>query len=459
MLGKRKNIHFIGIGGIGMSGMAELLHNLGHTISGSDILESGRTEHLEKIGINIKIGHSKNNIGESDLVVYSSAVKGDNCEIQESKKMDIPVIKRAEMLGELLKVKTNSIAVAGTHGKTTTASMLSIILKKSNHKPTLIVGGIVQEFQSNTILGDGDTIIVEADEYDRTLLSLKPTMSVVTNIDYEHSDCYSDLSSLKNTFLTFINSTPFYGMNVICYDDPNIKSIINDIKRPYIKYGKTIECNIRYENPSYNQTNSSFDLIIDNNNYGECKLQVPGEHNILNSLAAISIARELNIPIDVIKQGLYNYKGVKRRFEIKYITNNNITIVDDYAHHPSEINATIASAKSGWDINNLIIVFQPHLYSRTKEFYKEFSSALSDADIVLLTDIYPSREEKIDGVNSELILDRLKSEGSLLIAKDDIPKKLVEISNKDDMIIIMGAGDISDITDSVYNKIEKEKIR
>jgi len=455
MLGKRKNIHFIGIGGIGMSGMAELLHNLGHTISGSDLLESERTNHLEKIGIDINIGHSEKNIKGIDLVVYSSAVKNDNCEIQKSKNINIPVIKRAEMLGELLKVKTNSIAVAGTHGKTTTSSMLSVILNESNHNPTLIVGGIVQQFQSNTILGDGDTIIVEADEYDRTLLSLKPSMSIVTNIDYEHSDCYSDLDSLKKTFLTFINSTSFYGINAIYYDDPNIKSIINHIKRPYITYGKTAECNIRYENPSYNQTNSSFDLIINDNYHGECKLQVPGEHNILNSLAAISIAKELNIPIDIIKKGLYNYKGVKRRFEIKYVTNNNITIVDDYAHHPAEINATIASAKSGWEINNLILVFQPHLYSRTKEFYKEFSNALSDADIVLLTDIYPSREEKIDGINSGLILDRLKSKYSFLINRDEIPKKLAEISRKDDMIIIMGAGDIRDITDNIYNEIKR----
>jgi len=456
MLGKRKRIHFIGIGGIGMSGMAELLHNLGHNITGSDISESGRTKHLESIGINIKLGHDEQNIGEANLVVYSSAVKSDNCEIQKSRKMNIPVIKRAEMLGELLKVKANSIAVAGTHGKTTTASMLSVILSESEHKPTLIVGGIVQDFQSNTILGDGDTIIVEADEYDRTLLSLKPSMSIVTNIDYEHSDCYSDLDSLKDTFLTFINSTSFYGINVICYDDENIKSIIDNIKRPYLKYGKSIQCDIRYEKPSFSQTNSSFDLIIDNNNYGECSLRVPGEHNILNSLAAIAIARELNIPIDTIKEGLYNYKGVKRRFEIKYITTNNITIVDDYAHHPSEINATINSAKSGWDINNLIVVFQPHLYSRTKEFYKEFSSVLSNADTVLLTDIYPSREEKLDGVNSELILNRLKCDSSFLISKDNIPQKLSEISSDNDMIIVMGAGDIRNITDSIFEEVERK---
>jgi len=455
MLGKKKNIHFIGIGGIGMSGMAELLHNLGHIITGSDILESGRTKHLESIGININIGHNEENIGKSNLVVYSSAVKDINCEIQKSKKMNIPVIKRAEMLGELLKVKANSVAVAGTHGKTTTASMLSAILSKSDHKPTLIVGGIVQEFQSNTMLGDGDTIIVEADEYDRTLLSLKPSMSVVTNIDYEHSDCYEDLDSLRDTFLTFINSTSFYGINVLCYDDPNIKSIINNVKRPYLKYGKSLECDIRYENPSFCQSDSSFDLIINNNNYGECNLKVPGEHNILNSLAAIAIARELNISIDTIKEGLYNYKGVKRRFEIKHITTNNITIVDDYAHHPSEISATIDSAKSGWDINNLIVVFQPHLYSRTKEFYKEFSDVLSNVDTVLLTDIYPSREEKIKGVNSELILNRLRCSNSFLIPKNNIPQKLSEISSDNDMIIVMGAGDIRDITDNIYDEIEK----
>ena len=454
MLGQQKKIHFIGVGGIGMSGMAELLNNLGHVITGSDLSDSDRTRYLVNLGIEINIGHNTSNIKDHDLVVYSSAVNENNSEIQESRSKNIPVIKRAEMLGELLKVKSNSVAVAGTHGKTTTSSMLSSILTSSGDKPTLIVGGIVQDILSNSILGDGDTIIVEADEYDRTLLSLKASMSIVTNIDYEHSDCYDSLSSLKETFLTFMNSTSFYGINVICYDDPNIKTIINNIKRPFLKYGKSPECDIRYEKASFNKGESSFDLIVGNKNYGDFKLQVPGEHNILNSLAAIGIAIELNIPMEEIREGIYKYKGVKRRFEIKYITNNNIIVIDDYAHHPSEIDATIKAAKSGWDINKLIIVFQPHLYSRTKEFHEEFSNVLSKADIVILTDIYGAREEKIEGINSELILKDLKCSKSCILPKSKIPSKVASICSENDMIIVMGAGDIRSLTNKISNEIQ-----
>ena len=246
MLGKRKKIHFIGIGGIGMSGIAELLWNLGHSISGSDLMESDRTKYLQKMGINVKIGHKKKHIIGTDLVVYSSAVKLDNCEIKASEEMNVPFIKRSEMLGELLKVKPNSVAISGTHGKTSTTSMLGIILNEAKREPTLVVGGIVHEFQSNSISGKGDTIVVEADEYDKTLLSLKPSMSVVTNIEYEHTDCYPDIDSLKDTFLSFINSVPFYGINLIYYDDVNIQSILHKIRRPYLKYGKSDECDIRF---------------------------------------------------------------------------------------------------------------------------------------------------------------------------------------------------------------------
>ena len=454
MLGKIKKIHFIGIGGIGMSGIAELLSNLGHSISGSDLVESGRTKYLSKMGLDIKIGHDEKNILGADLVVYSSAVQLENCELIESKNNNIPIIKRAEMLGELLKVKSNSIAVSGTHGKTSTTSMLGSILSEAKKDPTLVVGGIVHQLESNSILGEGDTIVVEADEYDRTLLSLKPTMSIVTNIEYEHTDCYSDLDSLKNTFLSFMNSVPFYGINVIYYDDLNIKSIIEKIKRPYLKYGKSDGCDIRYNNPKFVGSKTFFNLIIDNKSNGAVELQVPGEHNILNSLAAIGIAIELNIPLDIIKIGLNKYKGVERRFELKYKTSNNIMIVDDYAHHPTEIDVTINSARNGWKINKLIIIFQPHLYSRTKTFYKEFSKILSKADIVFLTDIYPSREKPISGVDSKLILDEMNSENSFLLNKEETILEASKISEPGDMIIIMGAGDIKDITDLVYNKIE-----
>tara|TARA_Y100001968_G_scaffold15374_2_gene12378 strand:- start:376 stop:1761 length:1386 start_codon:yes stop_codon:yes gene_type:complete len=456
MLGETKKIHFVGIGGIGMSGIAELLYNLEYIVSGSDLIESDRTKHLSKIGIDIKIGHNKNNVSNVDLVVYSSAVQLDNCELIESKKNNIPIIKRAEMLGELLKVKQNSIAVSGTHGKTSTTSMLGSILNEAKKHPTLVVGGIVHELQSNSILGKGDTIVVEADEYDRTLLSLKPTMSIVTNIEYEHSDCYENLDSLKNTFLSFINSVPFYGINVIYYDDINIQSILNKIKRPYLKYGKSNLCDIRYENTNFKGSKSSFDLIVDNVSRGKIDLQVPGEHNILNSLAAIGVAMELNIDLDIIKKGIKNYKGVKRRFEIKYKTNNNIMIVDDYAHHPTEVDATIKSARAGWKLNKLIVIFQPHLYSRTKIFYKEFANILSKADIVFLTDIFPSREKPVEGVNSNLIFNNMELNKKFLLSKKEITNKVSKVTSDGDMVIVMGAGDIKDVTDLIYKQIEME---
>ena len=454
MLGKIKKIHFVGIGGIGMSGMAKLLFNIGYEVSGSDLIDSSITNHLKSLGISISIGHAAKNVSDCDLVVYSSAVSLDNLELIKAKTDNIPYIKRAEMLGELLKVKPNSVAIAGTHGKTTTTSMLGVILDNAGIDPTIVVGGIVQEFESNSILGEGNTIVVEADEYDKTLLSLKPNMSVVTNIDLEHIDCYPNIQELKDTFITFLNSIPFFGINVICYDDKNIQSIIKQIKRPCIKYGYSDKCDVRYENPIFNEIETSYDLIVNNNLVTKIKLKVPGVHNILNSLAAICISLEMEIPIDVIKNGLINYKGVERRFEIKYITTDNIIIIDDYAHHPSEIAATIESARAGWDINKLIVIFQPHLYSRTQTFYKEFSNSLSASDIVIITDIYPSREKEIEGVNSSLIFNELEGVDAYLLNKNEISKKISEVVNDNDMIIIMGAGDIRNIIDEVYNEIK-----
>jgi len=459
MLGKVKKIHFIGIGGIGMSGMAELLFNLGYKISGSDLNESDITNHLNDIGIKILIGHKKDNVQDIDLVVYSSAVSMDNVEIQEAKDNNIPFIKRAEMLGELLKVKDNSIAVAGTHGKTTTTSMLGVILDMAKIDPTIVVGGIVQDFKSNSIFGKGDTIVVEADEYDKTLLSLKPNMSIVTNIDLEHIDCYPNIENLKETFLIFLNSIPFFGINIIYYDDENIKSIIKDIKRPYITYGLSDECNVRYENPKFKGLKSSYDLVVNNKKISRIDLQVPGEHNILNSLASICIALEMEIPINIIKEGLLKYEGVKRRFEIKKsftYESNSLFIVDDYAHHPSEIEATIGAAKSSWNLNKLIVVFQPHLYSRTKNFYKEFADVLSNADIVIITEIYPSREEKIAGVDSKMIFNKLDDKiESYLLRKTEVAKKIPKIisRNDDTMIIVMGAGDIRNIVPDIESAI------
>tara|TARA_B110000014_G_C20122836_1_gene595896 strand:+ start:1151 stop:2524 length:1374 start_codon:yes stop_codon:yes gene_type:complete len=445
MLKKTKNIHFIGIGGIGMSGIAELLYSQGFQISGSDLIESDRTKHLAVLGIQVNIGHSSKNIKDVDIVVYSSAVDMDNIEILTSKNKNIPVIRRAEMLAELLKLKKISIAISGTHGKTTSCSMLSSILVEANLNPTVIIGGIVNNFGSNTILGEGDIILVEADEFDRSFLSLQPSMGIINNLDLEHMDCYKNLNELKEAFVNFANSIHFYGIIGLCIDDANIKDIINQIKRPYKTFGITSEANIRANKIKFKGFHSKFELFHENKFITDITLAVPGKHNIQNSLAAITIALELNIGADAIKNGLEKYNGVKRRLEVKHQLKNGTILIDDYAHHPTEVEATISAIKKSFG-NRVITVFQPHLYSRTVNFYQDFAKALSLSDIAILLDIYPAREKAMDNVTSQLIYDEMLKLGckDILLNKDIslIPKIIKDMHKEGDIIITMGAGDI-----------------
>ena len=445
MLKKTKNIHFIGIGGIGMSGIAELLYSQGFQISGSDLIESDRTKHLAVLGIQVNIGHSSKNIKDVDIVVYSSAVDMDNIEILTSKNKNIPVIRRAEMLAELLKLKKISIAISGTHGKTTSCSMLSSILVEANLNPTVIIGGIVNNFGSNTILGEGDIILVEADEFDRSFLSLQPSMGIINNLDLEHMDCYKNLNELKEAFVNFANSIHFYGIIGLCIDDANIKDIINQIKRPYKTFGITSEANIRANKIKFKGFHSKFELFHENKFITDITLAVPGKHNIQNSLAAITIALELNIGVDAIKNGLEKYNGVKRRLEVKHQLKNGTILIDDYAHHPTEVEATISAIKKSFG-NRVITVFQPHLYSRTVNFYQDFAKALSLSDIAILLDIYPAREKAMDNVTSQLIYDEMLKLGckDILLNKDIslIPKIIKDMHKEGDIIITMGAGDI-----------------
>ena len=454
MLGKTKHIHFVGIGGIGMSGMAELLYNLGFKISGSDSKKSDRTKRLNSMGMNINIGHTSNEISKSDVVVFSSAVKKDNPEIINANKHKIPVIRRAEMLSELLKVKSTSIAIAGTHGKTTTSSMLGSILITAELNPTLVIGGIVNEIGSNSIHGNGDIIVVEADEFDRTFLSLKPTLALINNLDLEHLDCYENLEDLQEAFLQFSNSVPFYGKVSINIDDNNTIEMINKIKRPYITYGFSNNADIQAKNPTFNKLKSNFDLYINKKLITNIQLYVPGKHNIMNALAAISICSELDIDYKKIEHGLKNFSGVQRRFDIKYVLDNGIKLIDDYAHHPAEVNSVLDAIKSGWE-NRIIAIFQPHLFSRTKDFHIEFAQALYKADIVIITDIFGAREEPIEGITSQIIIDDLYKLGhndiNYIPQKENIPGYLNKIVNNNDMIITMGAGNIWREIDNIYN--------
>lgn len=372
MLGRTKKIHFVGIGGIGMSSIAELLHNQGLTISGSDMKKSEITQHLEDIGISIVEGHAPENIGEVDVVVRSSAVKDDNLEVITAKKLRIPVIRRAEMLAEITRMSF-SIGIAGTHGKTTTTSMVGIMLEKAKLEPTIIVGGKVKNFGSNNLMGSGKYIVVEADEYDHSFLTLSPIIAGITNIDADHLDCYRNLDDIKSAFMTYVDKVPFFGSVIACLDDKGVQSVLPEISKNVITYGFSKQADVRAENIEMINFTSSYDLIYKSYKMGRIKLQVTGKHNILNSLMACSVGLELDIPFNMIQEGLYEYKGVYRRFENKG-TYKGISFFDDYAHHPTEIMATLDGFRDSTN-RRIVVLFQPHLYSRTRDFAEEFGRA------------------------------------------------------------------------------------
>ena len=442
---KINNVFFVGIGGIGMSGIAELLMNLEFNVSGSDMSANENVKRLESLGIEVSIGHDPNNITkEIDVLVYSSAVPLENPEIIRAKQKGIPIIRRAEMLGELISVKETSIAVGGTHGKTTTSSMAGTVLSNAKMDPTLVVGGLVHNLDSNSKLGSGDIIVVEADEFDRSFLALKPTIAIITNIELEHMDCYKDLDDLQDAFIKFCRSVPFYGAIIACVDSPAVQEIITKIERPMITYGRSRDAAYRAKNLRFNENKSTYSVFRAEECLGDIELNVPGEHNILNSLAAVVLGLEMGLSFNMIAKGMKSYLGVRRRFDIKGVYDD-ILIVDDYAHHPTEVEATLESARSGWD-RRIVAVFQPHLFSRTKEFFKEFAHALFTADIVIITDIYPAREQPIAGVTSKLIYDelsiKLKERCYLLPDLDGLIDTLDDIAQSGDMILTMGAGDI-----------------
>ena len=455
IFGKTKHIHFIGIGGIGMSGMAELLFKHGFTISGSDISESERVKHLKNIGIKVYLGHNQNNIKKCDLAVYSSAIdKNNNLEISASKKLNIPIIKRAELLGEMIKLKRISIAVSGTHGKTTTSSMIGNILFEAKLKPTVITGGIVNKFNSNNISGSGEIIVVEADEYDKSFLSLAPTYLSINNMELEHLDIYKDSDDLKENFIKFANSVPFYGNISLGIDSIYIRDILPEINRSYKTFGINNNADIMAKNIRFKEFKTYFDVWINKNKEFNVELSIPGLHNVYNALSAIAVCIETEADYKSIKNGLKKFSGVKRRFEIKYknIREKNIMLIDDYAHHPSEILSTIQAVQCGWPNRRIISIFQPHLFSRTRDFYKEFSASLYNSDINIITPIFPSREKPIKNIDSSMISNELNSIGHERTFKStnkiDILNIIKEHICNDDIILIMGAGDI-------YKSIEK----
>ncbi len=438
-----KKIHFVGIGGIGMSGIAEIMLSRGFKISGSDMSASATTERLESIGIPVTIGHSTTIENDVDVLVYSSAVSMSNPEVEAAVAKGIPVIKRSEMLAETMRMKYG-IGIAGTHGKTTTTSMVGLVLTEAGIDPTIIVGGKLSSLGgTNARLGKSDYIVVEADEFDRTFLSLTPSIAAITTLETDHLDTYKDLDDIKGAFVQFANRVPFFGFVILCLDEPALQDIRPLIKRKILSYGTTQQADVRAIDIKYNEFSSTYTVDYKGEELGEITLNIPGKHNVNNSLVAVAIAKELGVEFSVIKNALESFSGVYRRFETKY--NKEILVVDDYAHHPTEINATLSGIRNGWK-RRLVAVFQPHLYSRTKDFYTEFGRAFLNSDIFICTDVYPAREEKIEGITGELIANAAKSFGHknviYLENKEDIPSKLLEIVDDDDIVVTLGAGDI-----------------
>ncbi len=446
IFGRTRHIHMVGIGGIGMSGMAEILLQKGYTVTGSDAKEGDTIKRLRELGAKIYIGHDEKNIEGADVVVFTSAVKAEeNLETKAAMDAGIPVIKRAEMLAELMRMKFG-VGIAGTHGKTTTTTMVGHVIQDGSFDPTIMVGGKVHSFsETNAVVGKGDIIIVEADEFDRTFLRLTPSLAVITNIEAEHLDIYDNLQDVKNAFVEFANKVPFYGAVVLCLDDPNVRSIIPEIERRTITYGLTPQAKVRARNIEVNQFYSSFTVMNDGEEIGKIKLEAPGEHNVKNALAAVAVGLELDIDFKNIKSGLERFEGVFRRFQLKADIDD-IIVIDDYAHHPTEVQATLKAARNGWKDRRVVAVFQPHLYSRTRDLYQDFGSSFFDAEVCVITDVYPSREEPIEGVDGKLIADSAKEYGHRQVHyvedKQDLPEKLKEIVQAGDVIITMGAGDI-----------------
>jgi len=452
-----KKVHFVGIGGIGMSGIAEILLNRGFEVSGSDKSLSEITRRLSDLGMKIYEGHSPENLTDADVLVYSSAVTIDNPEVQAAVKRKIPIIKRAEMLAECMRMQYG-IGIAGTHGKTTTTSMVGLTLTEGKLDPTIIVGGKLSGLGgTNARLGNGEFIVVEADEFDRTFLKLTPTIAAITTLESEHLDTYKDLEDIKSAFIEFANKVPFYGFVVLCLDEPALQDIIPQINKKIITYGLTVQADLRATDIEFKNFTSSFNVKYYDEELGRLTLKIPGIYNVKNSLVAVSIAKELGVPFSTIKKALESFTGVYRRFEVKY--NEKIMVVDDYAHHPTETSATLAGIRSGWS-RRLVAVFQPHLFSRTRDFYQEFGRSFLNSDVFICTDIYPAREEPIEGVTGELIADAARSFGHKNVIyvenKNDVIKVLNDIKRDGDIMVTMGAGDIWKIGEKFVEGLSKK---
>jgi UDP-N-acetylmuramate--alanine ligase len=453
-----KHIYFVGIGGVGMSGIAEVLLNLGYKVSGSDLKLTETTERLQQLDATIYQGHSEENITDVDVVVISSAVKSDNPEVMAARSRVIPVIPRAEMLAELMRLKYG-IAVAGAHGKTTATSLIGMMLDRGGINPTVVIGGRLNTMNTNTILGTGDFMVVEADESDGSFLKLSPTIAVITNIDPEHLEYYQNINEIKRTFLQFANKVPFYGLNILCLDNEHVQDLIPQLEKRYMTYGLTPQADLQAREVTVSKLSMIFKVFYQNEELGTVELKMPGLHNVYNALAAIAIAVELNLDFTVVQDALKTFEGVQRRFQVKGECNN-IILVDDYGHHPTEIRATLSAAKEIWK-RRLVVVFQPHRYTRTRDLFKDFLTAFNQADLLLLTDIYAAGEDPLPGINAESLFLGIKEHGHKNIhyhpQKEEIVDHLLTLLEPEDVVITLGAGDIWQVGEQLLQKIKDIK--
>lgn len=454
MFERYRTIHFVGIGGIGMSGIAEVLHNLGYEVTGSDARESDTVNRMRELGIKVSIGHSPENVNNAHVVVVSSAVSADNPEVVIANRRSIPVIPRAEMLAELGRLKYG-ILVAGAHGKTTTTSMIATMLAHGNFDPTVVIGGKLRATGSNARLGQGEFIVAEADESDGSFLKLSPTIAVVTNIDREHLDFFRGLEEIKEAFVAFINKVPFYGLAILCRENEFIREILPGIHRRYITYGLSAEADVYAANIKNGFMSASFDVFRRGENIGNFLITMPGIHNVLNALAGIAVGVELKMDIIKIKESLKDFRGIQRRFELKGEVDG-IKVFDDYGHHPAEIKATLRAAResllnmqTGTDKDSrdrLAVLFQPHRYTRTRDLMHEFAVSFADADILFVTDIYSAGESPINGVNSQLFTEAIKHSGhrdaTYISDKSMLVKTIADRLEPGDVLFTLGAGDV-----------------
>jgi UDP-N-acetylmuramate--alanine ligase len=458
MFKRYQHIHFVGIGGIGMSGIAEILLNLGYTVSGSDQKRNETIERLERLGAKVVIGHRAENVEGVHVLVYSSAVSAGNVEVQTARQRQVPTIPRAEMLAELMRLKYG-IAVAGTHGKTTTTSMVGAVLAEGHLDPTIVVGGRVTNLGSNARLGQGEFLVAEADESDGSFLKLAPTIAVVTTIDAEHLDHYGSLDAIRAAFLAFVNKVPFYGAVVLCLDQPNIQMLLPQVEKRVVTYGLESGADLVARRLTLSGMTSRFDVSQRGTRLGECALHVPGRHNVLNALAAIGVGLDLEIPFATIASALAGFAGVQRRFQIRG-TAGGVTVVDDYGHHPAEIRATLAAAKAGFD-SRVVTVFQPHRYTRTQHLRQEFLTAFNQADVLVIMDIYAAGEPPIPGVSAADLAEGIRAHGHRNVTylgsdRARVVEHVCEISRPGDLVLTLGAGDVSQLGSDILRRLEAE---